>query len=181
MKTGNKIYIILSIFFLITLVFAVFGIGPLLNDIKKSSEGLVSAKMGMVALQNQIEEIENFKKNYDSYKDNLENIDNLFVDPGNPVDFIEFLENTASDYGLESKISFPSNSDDGREQNFLTFQISTEGSFSSSVEFIKKIESGQYLVEIEDFKIKNDGIVEQSDYSLRQVITTLNIKTFVKK
>ena len=72
MKRNNKINIILSIFALVSLFLAVFLVLPLLSEIKKDSEDLVSAKNSVVALVNQADQIENFKNNYQIYKQNLE-------------------------------------------------------------------------------------------------------------
>jgi hypothetical protein len=107
MKNKSKIYIILLIFALVSLFLVIFFIWPLFKEIERNSKDLISAKNNIVTLGAQINETENFKNNYGTYKPNLEKIDQLFIDADNPVDFIEFLENTASSSKITSQISLP--------------------------------------------------------------------------
>src|SRR5258706_8922742 len=124
----NNIYIILSIFGLVIILLMLFFAWPLLIEVKNSSEHLASVKNDMVILDIQNNEIENFKINYQNYKANLEKMNQLFIDPQNPVDFIKFLENTASNSGIKSQISLlPASSQDN--QNSITFQLFSSGDF----------------------------------------------------
>jgi hypothetical protein len=195
MKNNNKIYIILLIFALLSFFLIVFFIWPLTSEIEKNSNDLISAKNNEIALSAQINEAENFKKNYQAYKPNLDEIDRLFVDPDNPVDFIQFLEDTASAYKITSKISLPPSSQNyqGTSQNFIIFQFSSSGNFSAVSNFLKKIESSPYLIEIENLTIQNSqeaalassALGKKSgaanitkDYSLREVSAAFTIKVF---
>ena len=180
----NKIYTILSIFTFAFLFLIVFFVWPLLKEIQKNSENLVSAKNSIVALNAQAKETENFKNNYESYKPNLEKIDHLFVDQANPVEFIEFLENTAASSGITSQISLPSSSQNSEQagQGSVIFQFSSTGSFAGVIGFTKKIETGPYLIEIENLTIQNSQ--EESvakDYFFRKVDAKFTIKVFTKK
>lgn len=176
MKNNNRIYTILSIFILVSLFFVIFFIWPLFNGIKKNSSDLISAKKSMVALISQISETQNFSNNYADYKTNLDKIDQMFVDPANPVDFIRFLENTALKNQITSQISLPSSSKSSKNiaQNFIIFQFSSKGSFSEMLAFVKQIESGPYLIEIENLTIQNLG------EPLKTVDAAFTIKAFIK-
>ena len=137
--------------------------------------------------------MENFKKNYDAYKPNLKKIDQLFVDPVNPVGFIKFLEDTSSESQITSQISLqPSYIENS--QNFIIFQLSAKGIFPAMVSFLKKVETGQYLIKIENLTIQNDpaansapaGVKSENkdiskDYSQRKVNAIFTIKAFTKK
>ena len=100
---------------------------------------------------------ENFEKNYQTYKPNFDKIDQLLIDPQNPVDFIQFLEDTATNLKITSQISLPSYalSSQPVSQNFITFRFSTKGTFPQVLSFAKAIEMGTYLVEIESLTIQN--------------------------
>lgn len=176
MKTNNKIYTTLAIFALLSLFLIVFFVWPLIKQIKTDSENLVSDKNSMLALSAQIKEIENFKKNYESYKPELEKIDQLFVDSNNPVEFIEFLEETAYDSSITSQISLPSSS--SNSQQFIILQFSSKGSFSGILNFAKKIETGPYLVEIENLTIQRPSL-DIKDAKANNA--TFAIKVFTKK
>lgn len=180
MENKNKIYITLAIFILLFLVLVAFCIYPLMKGIQDNSKKLVSDKDKIASLQAQAIETENFSKNYGAYKPNLDKIDQLFVDSSNPVDFIEFLESTASSSQISSKISpLPSAQKTG--QNFIIFQLSSKGVFSNVLNFLKKVEAGPYLVRIENLTIQNSedkNVLKY--YSSRIVNATFTIKVFTK-
>ena len=122
-----------------------FSVWPLLIEIKTNSNELLLKKNNIVALKAQADEIENFEKNYDSYRPNLEKMEQLFIDSKNPVDFIKFLEKTASDSEITSKISLlPSPQEEN--QTFITLQFFSTGDFSKILEFSEKLEAGPYLI-----------------------------------
>jgi hypothetical protein len=186
MKTNNKIYIILSIFILISLFLIIFFIWPLILEIKKNSTDLIVAKDSLANLGMQIEQMNNFKKKYTEYKPNLEKIDQLFVDPSNPVDFIEFLEKEASSVKITSQISLTSNPRAPlNSEQFINLQFTSEGIFSNVMRFIKKIESGPYLIEIEKLIIQDSKKNAQTkiitEYTARNVEAVITIKVFTKK
>lgn len=177
MKKNNKIYITLSVFTLISLFLIIFFIFPTLKDIEKNSQSLILARNNMAALGEQINETESFKKNYGTYEPDFKKIDNLFTDPGNPVDFIEFIENAAYDSKLTSQISLHSYQN---SEGFIIFQVSCKGGFSGVLNFLEEMETGPYFIEIEDLIIQNSKDSNLKDYS-RKVDANFTIKAFVKK
>jgi hypothetical protein len=174
MKNNNKkIYTILAIFTFLSLFLIVFIISPLLSGIKNDSAELVLGKNKIVTLEAQNFETENFKKNYDTYKSNLEKIDQIFVDPNNPVDFIRFLENTASECSVTSQISLSFSKDSQKtNQNFVILKFYSNGDFSDLLDFSKKIELGVYLIEIENLTIQEAEEKFNANFT---------IKVFIKK
>lgn len=185
MKNNNKIYLIFSIFTLALLFLAIFFIWLLFQDIQGSSNDLVSAKDRIIALNAQIKETRNFNKNYQAYKANLDKIDQLFVDPNDPVKLIEFLENTASSSRATAQVSLLTPQQEG--QDFISFQVACRGGFSDVLDFSKKVEAGPYFIEIESLTIQNAELPVSgqsnviADYSSRTVNATFVIKVFTKK
>lgn len=183
MKENNKTHTTFLILALAILLLSVFLIWPLLKSIEKNSNDLISTKNDIVALAVQIKSIENFKNNYEEYKVNLEKMEQMFFDPNNPVNFIEFLENAAYNYQVVSQINLSSVD----SQGFIIFQVSSKGDFSKILNFIKKIETGPYLAEIQNLNIKNSVLDQDKEpnifknYSSRKVDATFSIKTFTKK
>jgi len=192
MKNNKKIYITLSIFAVVALSLVVFCIWPLIIEIEKNSEYLISAKNNVATLKFQIAEIKNFKNNYATYEPNFEKIDQLFIDPANPVDFITFLEGAASGSGVTSQISLPPSSQGTQKsgQNSIVLQLSSKGTFLQMTSFLKKIEAGPYLLEIENLSIQNSDQETNknskdkdihSNYPSREVEATFSIKVFTKQ
>lgn len=194
MKPSNKIYIISSLFALASLLLLIFFIWPTSKEIEQNSQDLISAKNDIVTLDAQIAETNAFKKNYGNYKPNLDKLDQLFIDPNNPVDFIKFLEDTASVSQITSQISLPPFSQNSQQaaQNFILFQFASKGSFSGVLDFAKKVEAGPYLIELENLTIQNSAVTTSGvspiaalsalkNYSSRTVDATFTIKAFIKK
>jgi len=179
MTSKKKANIILTIFIAINISLIVFFVWPLLTQIKTNSKEILSAKNNIATLGIQANEIENFGKNYSLYKPNLEKMEQLFVDFKDPIDFIEFLEKTAADSELTSKISLPPAT---KEENktFIIFQFFSTGDPAKILEFSKKIENGPYLIEIENLTVRDlterDAIKDSSE----KVGATFLIKAFTK-
>jgi hypothetical protein len=174
MKRNKKNSTTIFIFSLIALALIIFGAWPLIEGIKKDSEDLISAKNDIANFNVQSIEIENFKNNYENYKTNLEKIDQLFINPSDPVEFIKFLEKTASECEVSMQVSLPpslSNSETELAPNFIVFQLSLKGDFSNILLFINKIESGSYLIESKDLTIQNQENKNSASF---------NIKVFTK-
>ncbi len=173
MKSNKKIPKIIFIFSLICLALIIFGVWPLIEEIKKNSKDLISAKNDIANFDVQFSEIENFKNNYENYKINLEKIDQLFINPANPVDFIKFLEDVALKNEIDLQIAMPpiTTSEIQSTENFIIFRLSLKGNFSDILLFINKIEFGPYLIQVKDLTIQN-----QED----KKTATINIKVFIK-
>jgi len=164
----------------------VFCVWPIFNGIKKDSNDFISAKNDIVAMDAQNVETENFKQNIGVYEPSLEALSKMFVDPADPVNFIKFLEDTASGDKVSSKISLPPSSQDSTKpvQNFILFQFSSKGGFLDMKDFLKKIEAGPYLIEIENLTIQNLEDKQNNNaiknYQLRSVEAVFTIKVFTK-
>ncbi len=168
MKTGKKIYIIIIIFAFIILSLIVFLIYPTFKSIKDGSEEILSSKNKTISINAETMELDSFKKNYKNYKPNLDKIDQLFVDLANLVDFIKFLEKVALDSGINADINLV-NSKQEKINNFpvVLFQVSAKGDFLNMLKFIDKLETGPYLIRIENltFKKSEKEITEDKNIS----------------
>jgi len=152
MASRKKIYTIILIFFLIAVSLILFSIYPLFKEIQKNYKDLISGKNNSFVMAEEFSEVESFRQKYEDYKVNLEKTDNLFVDSQNPVEFIKFLEKTASDEKVKLEISSPSFSKDG-ESSLIIFRLSSYGDFSKNLSFIRKLETGPYLIRIKNLDI----------------------------
>jgi hypothetical protein len=161
MEIKKQIYLIISIFFLLALFLAIFFVYPLSNEIIQKSNELISHKNSGLILESQSNEATNFKQKYDIYKTNLDQIDALFADSQNPVSFIEFLEEKSSGLGIKLQISTPSFSREGALA-FENFRLSSSGSFSNTLKFVRELEAGPYLVEIQNLNISKSKKIDKS-------------------
>ncbi|OGZ62895.1 MAG: hypothetical protein A2998_00750 [Candidatus Staskawiczbacteria bacterium RIFCSPLOWO2_01_FULL_37_25b] len=181
MAIKKKIYIIILVFFLTTVFLILFFIYPALKEIQKSSKELISEKNNSFNMAKELDEVENFKQKYEKYRTDLEKIDNLFVDSKNPVEFIKFLENTASDAGVRLEISSPSFSSDAKFP-LMIFRLSSYGDFSKNLSFIKKLEAGPYLAKIQNLDIGRyqDGQSSKDKKQSEKIKSVFSINVFAK-
>lgn len=183
MTAKRKIYITSICFFVIFLIAIIFGILPLLREMKKSSENLIFQKRALNLFQSQLSDLEGFQENYSFYQPTLEKIEKSFVDPEVPVDFIEFLEREAQKSGLQIEISpltlLPTETDPWQSTGF---QILVAGTFQSCLSFLERLEQSPYLVEI--FQLNIERIEEKGrrrifeTLTLGDVIFNIALKTF---
>jgi hypothetical protein len=163
------------------MIFALALLGTiwfLFGSIQQDSNNLVATKNSIVALDAQSVETQKFKEKYQDYKPNLEKISSMFVDMDNPVDFIKFLENSAADSDMTSQISLPS-APQLAGQNFAILQFSGTGYFSDVFSFIKTIESGSYLLEVENLSIQPTPNTSSKAVS-KTVDASFTLKVFTK-
>jgi hypothetical protein len=155
MSIKNKINLSL-IFFLISAIFLLaFLIYPLLKGIENYSKEIISQKKEALSLENKIKNIEEFRKNYAKTKPNLDKIETLFTNSEAPIDFISFLEKTSKDCHLTIKIVPIAIAKEGEEPwPSLSFSITSLGSFPNFLRFLEKLETGPYLIEIQNLGIK---------------------------
>lgn len=173
MKNQNKIYILPIIFILIYFILIVFLILPTLNDIKIISGEILSDRENLIYINKQNEALDKFKKEYKNYKTDFQKIDKLFVDPKNNIDFIKFLEKTASDSIIDLDVNVASS---GKKEfsGFQTsvFQINGKGNFLNIFKFIEKIEKGSYLIKVDNLAmVKSIGSSDINANFLIEVAT----------
>jgi hypothetical protein len=175
MEIKKQIYIIVSVFALASLFLVLFFIYPIMSEISGKSAELVSYRDKGLSLDGQFNEAANFKQKYEDYKSNLEKADNLCIDSQNPVYFIEFLEKTASELGLQLQISTPTQSMEGN-MTFQNIQLSSTGGFSQTIKFANELEAGPFLINIQRINMTS----QKNDDEQKLVKSDILIKVFSK-
>ena len=186
MRLKKKITISIVFFLILSILFFALVIYPIFSEIKKSPQNFLSQKEKLLALEEKAKNLEKFKKILPEISPDLEKIDNFFVDPKVPVDFISFLEKTSQDSQLSLKISAgPIVKNEKDPWPSMVFQLSLVGSFPNLAKFLEKLQSGPYLIEIQNFTITSLSEAELKSkefekFSLGDVKATLSIKVYSK-
>jgi len=186
MTTNKKIYLSLVIFFVASFCLIIFIVVFLFAGIEKNSNEIPIQKQKLVSLEAKIESLEKFKESYNEINPNLDKINNLFVDPEVPVDFMSFLEKTSRDCGISINTTLISAEKDDKDLwDFLSFQINSISSFSKFLIFLEKIENSPYLIEIESLNIRklSEEDIKLKDFlgsSVGDVSTNLLIRVYTK-
>lgn len=179
MTAIKKIYLSLIIFTFLAGALISFLIFPLWQEIKKSSQGLISQRQDLLLLSSKVENLEKFKILYQGLKPDLERIDTLFVNPELPIEFISFLEKNSREVGVLIKISPTLLKETKKEPwSFLIFQINLTGLFPNVLKFLEKLETAPYLVEIQNLNVSSSKELEKLPSA--ETKTALTIKVFTK-
>jgi len=196
----KKIYLSITTFAIISALLVVFVILPLFKEIKAISQNLFLKKNKIVYLSEERENIKKIENLYKTYQSDLDRIENLFVDPEIPIEFIGFLEKTATSSQIKLEISSMTRAAarGGDEQSSattkkteqepwqsLSVQLLITGSFSNFSKFLDKLENGPYLIEVLDLNTKKLTERELQIAGFENIpeadtITTFSIKAFTK-
>jgi hypothetical protein len=171
MPIKKQIYIIILASLLMYAVLISVFIYPLLRSIQQDSKQIISQKNNVFLLQKEFNEAQNFQKRYETYKPNLDKLDQMFVDSQNPVVFIEFIEKTASDSFVKAEITTPSFSKEGG-LFFANLNLTCSGDFSKVLKFINALESGNYLLQVQNLNSSKEATTKTK--------ATFSIKVFAK-
>jgi hypothetical protein len=175
---GKKSIIFIVLGFLIFVILIIL-IWFSFENIKKESENLALQKIRIIALANQNIQIESFKVKYKSYLPNLQKIEEMFVDPQNPLKFIEFLEKSSSDAGVILEISPLSFLTEGTVKT-VSVRITVKGDFNDILKFLEEIESGKYLLSVESLTISNFEEKSEKGESINKSQAIITTKTLSK-
>jgi len=155
MSPRKKIYFWLIIFGGISLFFLVLVIPKFLGETRESSENFISLKNELASFRKEKESLSRLKVIYQNYQSNLAKIDEIFIDPEVPIEFINFLGKNAQLSQLKIEISLlPKREAEAETLPSLFFQVSTFGSFPNFLKFLEKLENAPYLIEVLDLNTR---------------------------
>lgn len=139
---------LLIIVFLLIFLFVL----PLLNEIEKYSQNIADKNTELAFFESEFAQSKEFENNQKGLPADINKIDNSFAKSEAPIDLIKFWENTAKLCSLSIDILPASvqkaESFDWKE---MGFNLQLKGSFPDTLEFIKKIENGPYLLQIQNY------------------------------
>lgn len=157
MYQNNKIYFAVAGFLIAGLVLMIFVIRPLFKNIKEFSEQLFLFRQELVLLENKAQQSSVLEEKFQVLEPKLKRIKNLFVSSEMPVDFIQFLEIMAGESNVEINISLVPQKAKSKEEtafSFLQFQLSVLGASPNCLQFLEKLETAPYLIEIDNLNVR---------------------------
>lgn len=151
-------------------------IRPLFLSIKQNSETLIAQKGTLAELEKKSENLKGFQSTYETYRANLEKMDQLFVDKEEPVEFIEFLEGEANYSKLTIDLT-PLAIKVGEEDFWpsTSFQANMVGSFPNFLQFLDRIESSHRLITLSGFSLKKPTSNTNGD-----IVISFQMKVYTK-
>ena len=184
MKKGfsKKIYIYSFCFAILCSLLVCFVVIPLLESIKENSKKVVLEKREQLFLSQEKENLKGFKAVFQEIEPDLNKIDTLFISSSIPIDFINFLEELASNSNVTLGVSSLSLKEKD-SWSILELNLETSGSFVNFSRFVEKLENSIYLIEIYDLHIKKLGDISEEDMgviSIGNVAVSMSLRVFAK-
>ncbi len=134
---------------------ALFLIFLLFKGVKDNSEAFSLEKEKITSLSEEKENREKMEDVYENYQPDLGEIEKVFIDPEVPIEFISFLEKTASTSHIQLKIlSMTKKSEKEDSWPSLLFQLSAISSFFNFSKFLQKLENSPYLIETLELNVR---------------------------
>lgn len=138
-------------------ILVIFGIYPLFSQIQNKSSELISQKNRLAELEAKSQNLKGFQLAYKTHQLQLAKINQLFINPEEPLDFIEFLEKEAESGQLEVKISpFSSQQEKQSPWPYLDFQLTLTGAFPEFLKFLERLEFNPYLLEVPNLSVRKE-------------------------
>lgn len=157
MTLKKKVIISVAFFLILSILLMAFVIFPFFSEIKDNSRKFPIQKQNLALLEEEVKNLQVFKKTWPEVSPSLEKIDHLFFtnDPRSLIDFRNFWYKTAQDTGVSLKISMASLPQAANTSPWpsTAFNFVSAGSFSSLLNFLEKLQSSNYLIEIQELNI----------------------------
>jgi len=192
MNFKQKIYLssfTIGIIFFLLLLFCII---PGLRSIIETSEQLAFRRQELASVESLSRNFNDFEKNFLSYKEGLEEMENLLereslIDPEIPISFINFFKEQASDFNLALKIS-PMGLYEKEDEfwDYMNFRIEGTGRFIDIMRFLEKLENGRWLIEETSINISRqeefnsqpeEGIIAEGDYAEINLLIKAYVQT----
>lgn len=156
MTINQKIYVSIAAFVFLAAIFITFLIYPTFSAVKKSSLELLQEKEKITLLHREAESREKTEQLFRKYQQDFETIEKFFVDPDVPLGLISFLETTALNSNVQIAISsLTKRVQMGDPWPSLLLELSATGSPSNFLEFLEKVESAPYTLEVLDLTLRD--------------------------
>lgn len=176
MNIKRKITILVLIIIAITGLIIYFIILPTINDIQKISQSIYAEK---VDLEKKYQRGQLLRKTIEEFKQiepEKERLKSAFIVEGQELEFITTLETIANSFNLVQSLQLrPSQGKKEKNYYLLPLQITTQGNFTDTLKYLKKLEGLNYYFNSSAIKIsgnnQNDSItlvIDGQIYSLSQ-------------
>jgi len=172
MTPYKKIYISLVIFGTLFLLFVFLIYLLALNQIKKDTQDLVFQRDVYFSLKSKEGTLEKLSKDYQNLRPELAKINDLFLDPENPIKFLNYLEKTGNSLGLSVKTSSLSFSQDEKNPwSALCLQVFLTSDFSSFTRFLESLENSPFVLQLQNLNLEKTN---------NEVAVSISLTVFTK-
>ncbi len=171
--TGKrKIIAIALVFAVVFPAFIALGVFPFLKGVAADAQDLSKKRRDLATLEDEVRNQAEFSQYSLDRAPDFQKLSSLFLDPGNPTQFLKALEDSALQSGLFSSV-VPGNAQkvQGDIWPSIEFKLSFKSSYASLLAFLRRLESIPYLLEIRNLTV----VQEQGQLGI-----TLSLKVYTK-
>lgn len=119
------------------------------------SEEFLNIKKEIASMVKKQENFSEWQQRYLLLQPDLEEMERVLVEPETPIDFVQFLEKEAEDSELLIKISLVSSKEKPATSfSPLSFKLILSGSFPDCLQFLDKLETAPYLIDINGLNLR---------------------------
>jgi len=181
MEIKNKIYLLSGLFVAVFVLICIVGSMFIMPKLSEASQSLREERTNLARLEHGLANIEEFRAEKLSLDNYSSEIGQIFIDKDAPVGFLSFLEKEAQDAGLNVNIVPLSLKKEESSAFGVVFQVSSYGSPTSILSFLRRVETSSYLFEITEVNIvklsdKQIADFQEGDIMLGFVLKTMNRK-----
>ncbi len=179
-KAKNKTYGSLLVFLAIVIL-TFFAATSLIGKLKADSDKVKDRKILLVRLNRQKSQISRIRNDYQNQKNEMEKIEETFLDPKKTVDFIVEIERIAqkAPVGIEIKTA-EKNAEKNETPSTLNYQLITTGKFNNLMHFLAYLENIKYNIKINGLKITAAGNGRESQpFSNDEVKATVDLDVYI--
>ena len=155
----QKNIIIAFVFLIIALAIIFLLAHPAFKEIKKNSDEFVRIKKELVSLENDRRNLIKRQQFYGNLAPDLLKTENLFISASFPVQFVRFLEKTASEADVLMTIGNVEPAKSGADPwRYAGFQLSLRCYLPDCLKFLEKIENSPYLINVQNLNIRRISV-----------------------
>ncbi len=149
---------------LILVIAVIFAIKAVVKD----SQELLSLRRTLFSLEKQEQDFVDLTRDYQENSEEIAIIEDSFSEIGAPVEFLNFLEETARATGLEIKTELYANPKTKTDiWGSIIIQLRSRGKSDKIIRFLDKIENNAYMAEIIEFTAKQSKDFIEGTFSIR--------------
>ncbi len=160
---------------------------PALDRIKESSQAISLAKTRLAEAKSGIAVIEQGAQKYQFRLGEIKNIENVFLSPTAPVEFISFLEGLSLKNNLTIEISPLAEAAAKNKKQIeplpaLSFNVVVKGMPTDCLVFLNELENSPYLLEIKETRMEKEAKPYSSgeEREAGKVNQMLNVRVLTK-
>ena len=155
-----------------------FLIFPLWSNVESKSSQLKQKQKKLAEVEAQNRRLNNLQQTLQKREEDFKALDNLFINKEAPVQFLEFLEDTAADSNVEIDISPSAGNKSDEPWPPTFFKVEGVGDFEDCIKFATKLEYLPYLVEVQSLNLEKKVETKENEEKIQKTKINLSIKVY---